>query len=131
MSSTHSRNLSLKTFSTFAVLWVCLLLCVTAMPAPLQADINCKTTFSFFVQYNKSGTNQQGYAEFDITSYYKVDGTLDTVKHTTGSAAIRSRLLRVIWVTAPPCRQRLNSRLRQTYLNSLMETRYLSKAMTS
>jgi hypothetical protein len=47
----------------------------------LQGDINCKTTFSFFVQYNKSGTNQQGYAEFDITSYYKVEGTLDTVKH--------------------------------------------------
>ena len=38
MSSTHSRNLSLKTFSTFAVLWICLLLCVTAMPVPLQAQ---------------------------------------------------------------------------------------------
>jgi subtilisin family serine protease len=38
MTSTHSRNLSLKTFSTFAVLWICLLLCVTAMPAPLQAQ---------------------------------------------------------------------------------------------
>ena len=33
-----SQNRSLKTFSTFAVLWICLLLCVTAMPAPLQAQ---------------------------------------------------------------------------------------------
>lgn len=38
MRPTGSQNRSLKTFSTFAVLWICLLLCVTAMPAPLQAQ---------------------------------------------------------------------------------------------
>ena len=38
--------------------------------------------FSFYVQYTKSGSNPQGSVQIFDRSYYKPDGTLDTVLHT-------------------------------------------------
>jgi len=43
------------------------------------ADAAC---FSFYVQYTKSGSNPQGSVQIFDRSYYKPDGTLDTVLHT-------------------------------------------------
>jgi hypothetical protein len=40
------------------------------------------TCFSFYVQYNKSGSNPQGGVQLFDRSFYKPDGTLDTRLHT-------------------------------------------------
>jgi hypothetical protein len=41
-----------------------------------------QTCFSFYVQYSKSGSNPQGSVQIFDRSYYKPDGSLDTVLHT-------------------------------------------------
>jgi hypothetical protein len=48
----------------------------------LKGSATDAACFSFFVQYNKSGTNPKGSVQIFDKSYYKPDGTLDTVLHT-------------------------------------------------
>jgi hypothetical protein len=48
----------------------------------LKGSATDPACFSFFVQYNKSGSNPHGSVQIFDRSYYKVDGTLDTVLHT-------------------------------------------------
>jgi hypothetical protein len=48
----------------------------------LKGSANDPACFSFYVQYNKGGSNPQGSVQIFDKSYYKTDGTLDTVLHT-------------------------------------------------
>jgi len=48
----------------------------------LKGSANDPACFSFYVQYSKSGSNPQGSVQLFDKSYYKPDGTLDTVLHT-------------------------------------------------
>src|SRR5205823_7736315 len=48
----------------------------------LKGSASDPACFSFYVQYSKSGSNPQGSVQLFDKSYYKPDGTLDTVLHT-------------------------------------------------
>src|SRR5205823_14271123 len=48
----------------------------------LKGSANDAACFSFYVQYTKSGSNPQGSVQIFDRSYYKPDGSLDTVLHT-------------------------------------------------
>jgi hypothetical protein len=48
----------------------------------LKGSATDPACFSFYVQYTKSGSNPQGSVQIFDRSYYKPDGSLDTVLHT-------------------------------------------------